>query len=49
MPIGVPVDVERVDVCTLGAHNLAKEALLRHVERREFVVIVAAVLEDEAV
>ena len=49
VPICVPVDVERVNVSALRAYDLAKETLLRHVERRKFVVVVAAILEDEAV
>ena len=49
VPICAPVLVEVVDVGTFCAQDLTKNSVLCHIQRIEFVVVVAAVFENHAV
>ena len=48
-PVVVPEPLEAVDVGALGADNLTEYAVLSHRKSVHLIVVVAAVLEDEAV
>ena len=49
LPVIGPEVVEVVDVSTLATQHFSEDAVLRHVERVEFIPVVAAVLENHAV
>ena len=48
LPVSIPEVLETVDISTLSTDNVTENAILSHRQRIHLIVVIAAVLQDEA-